>query len=749
LNGETIAHTANMHRTYRFPVRRLLVEGSNELVVTFASAVKYADRASLELGYRPHMSAHPHNAIRKMACSFGWDWGPDTATAGIWRPVALHGWSGARLASVRPIARVDEADAGIVEVHVEVERGAVGGALNDCLLEVTASIGGLIAHATLARGESSGLVEVAIPTVERWWPRGYGEQPLYDISVDLGSSTGEAGCEPSASTDNWSGRVGFRDVRLDMLPDEHGTSFQFVVNDQPVYIRGANWIPDDAFPHRVTRERYAARIAQAERAGINLLRVWGGGIYEADDFFELCDERGILTWQDFLFACAAYSEDEPLRSEVLAEARDNILRLLPHPSLVLWNGNNENIRGFHDWNWEPRLDGKNWGLGYYTELLPDLVSELDPDRPYTPGSPWSGTIDIHPNDPDHGSMHIWDLWNQLDYPEYRRYVSRFVAEFGWQGPPTWATLTEAISDDPLTPESPGMIGHQKAGGGHDKLVDGLVAHFAVPGSMEDWHWAMSLNQANAIRLGVEHFRSWSPRNTGTVIWQLNDCWPVTSWAMVDGAGREKPHYHAVAHAYADRLVTIQPREHGLVVAVVNDFASAWNGTLVIERRSFAGAVLAITSIPVSVDARGTATLDVPADIADADMPDAEYVVATVGSNIGSDVDSGVGSESATVRGLWFFAEYRDSQLEVPKLTTVVLPNPTGCSVQVTAENLVRDLTLLVDRLDPDAVVDSGLVTLLPGESVRFEVVTNHVLDRDALSSGLVLRSANQLVINPG
>ena len=264
-------------------------------------------------------------------------------------------------------------------------------------------------------------------------------------------------------------------MRLVTEPDADGTSFTFVVNGRPIFVKGVNWIPDDAFPHRVDRARYADRLAQAEEAGVNLLRVWGGGIFEADDFYAECDERGLMVWQDFLFACAAYSEEEPLRSEVIAEARDNVTRLMPHPSLVLWNGCNENIWGFADWDWEPRLDGKTWGMGYYTDVLPGIVAELDPGRPYSAGSPWSLSTDHHPNDPAHGTMHIWDVWNQVDYPVYRDYAPRFAAEFGWQGPPTWSTLRRSLSDDPLTPESPGMLVHQKAMEGNRKLTRGLVA----------------------------------------------------------------------------------------------------------------------------------------------------------------------------------------------------------------------------------------------------------------------------------
>ena len=236
-----------------------------------------------------------------------------------------------------------------------------------------------------------------------------------------------------ATLDTWQRRVGFRSVRLDTAPDEHGTAFTLVVNDVPVFVRGVNWIPDDAFVTRVTRDRLATRLDQACAANVNLLRVWGGGRYESEDFYDLADERGLLVQQDFLFACAAYPEEEPIASEVAAEAAEQVTRLASHPSLVLWTGNNENIWGFHDWGWQEKLAGRTWGAGYYFEVLPKIVARLDPTRPYWPGSPWSPG-ERHPNDPAHGSTHIWDVWNTEDYLRYREYTPRFVAEFGYQGP---------------------------------------------------------------------------------------------------------------------------------------------------------------------------------------------------------------------------------------------------------------------------------------------------------------------------
>ncbi|WP_248283349.1 glycoside hydrolase family 2 protein [Cryobacterium arcticum] len=725
LNGVRIGATRNMHRSYTFDVTARLKAGLNELVVVFRSPVREADAASLSLGYRPHVNHHPFNALRKMACSFGWDWGIDTATSGLWKPVTLVSWSTARLGTVRPVATVSGTD-GLVAVHVDVARAT------DAPLAVTASCAGVSATVDLPAGATSATVHLTVPDVDLWWPIGYGEHPLYDLGVSLhdGSADG-SGDEVDSSTT----RIGFRTVELDTTPDAAGTPFTIVVNGTPVFVRGANWIPDDAFLHRVTKERYLQRLEQAEFANINLIRVWGGGIFETEDFYDLCDERGLLTWQDFLLACAAYAEEDPLAGEIVAEARENVARLAAHPSLVVLNGNNENIWGHEEWNWKLRLDGKTWGAGYYYETFPAIVAELAPHIGYTPGSPFSpgenGALqtDRYPNDSEHGTMHIWDLWNQRDYPAYREYEPRFVAEFGWQGPPTWSTLTESIHDAPLTPESPGMLVHQKAAEGNVKLTDGLIPHLPLPDDIDDWHWAMSLNQANAISTAVEHFRSLSPHCMGSIVWQLNDCWPVTSWAAVDGYGRPKPLLYAIKHAYADRLVTVQPRGNGLAVALVNDSAEPWAGELTVRRHAATGEALAEHVEQVSLPARGTVTVLLPAAVAEPTDAAGELLRADLGG----------------VQGHWFFTEARDSELTPGTPLVEAERTASGYSVRVRVDTLTRDLALLVDKVDPDALVDDMLVTLLPGESTVFTVTSARDVDPAAFAAPNVLRSTNQLV----
>ncbi|WP_422647396.1 glycoside hydrolase family 2 protein [Actinoalloteichus caeruleus] len=723
LNGHVIAGTANMHRAYRFDVTDQLRAGPNELTVTFTSALDHADRVRELLGQRPHTNHHPYNQIRKMACNFGWDWGPDLVTAGIWRPLALERWHGARLTSVRPLATVDADGDGVVHVHVDVDR-APG---HDDELPVTVHVGVVAAAGVVPAGATTTTIEARVDQPRRWWPHGYGDQHRYPVDVAL--TVEDQPTPDNGDLTTWAGEVGFRGVRLDTEPDEHGTPFTFVVNDVPVFARGVNWIPDDCFPHRVDAARYRQRLAQARDAGVNLVRVWGGGIYESDDFYDACDELGILTWQDFLFACAAYPEEEPLRSEVEAEARDAITRLAPHPSLVLWNGNNENIWGHHDWGWRDQLGDRTWGAGYYHRLLPDLLAELDPTRPYSAGSPWSFSHDIHPNDPAHGATHIWDVWNQRDYTAYRDHVPRFVAEFGFQGPPAYATLRASLSDDPLRPDSPGMLAHQKAEDGNGKLARGLAEHFPEPQDFDDWFWATQLNQARALRFGVEHFRSHAPRCAGTVWWQLNDCWPVTSWSVVDGQGRRKPAWYALRAAYQDRLVTVRPRPGGLAAVLCNETDEPWTTRLVVARTAFAGAVLGEVRHQLTVPPRAVHEEPLPDTITTATDPAAELLVATAGD----------------VRATWFHLPDLELALPVPELTTAVEALEDGYRVEVTAGTLVRDLALLADRVAPDAEVDDMLGTLLPGESTSIVVRTALPVDPEDLVAPLVLRSANQLL----
>ncbi|MDP9797275.1 beta-mannosidase [Catenuloplanes nepalensis] len=711
LNGTEIGRTANMHRGYRFDVASKVKPGANTLRVAFTSAKNHAESERERLGDRPNAYPEPFNFIRKMACSFGWDWGPTLITAGIWRPIGLHTWGAGRLARVRPLVTVTGDGDGRIELHVDVERAGT-----DPLI-LTASVAGVRVEHTLQPDEGTAVLVLDVPQPALWWPHSLGDAPLHPVDVALTTTGG-------TSLDEWHRRVGFRTVALDTTDG----AFTLAINDVPLFARGVNWIPDDALVTRVTRARLAERLTEAVAANVDTIRVWGGGLYESDDFYEVCDELGLLVLQDFPFACAAYPEEEPLASEVAAEARENVVRLASHPSLVAWTGNNENIWGWHDWDWQPALGDRTWGAGYYFGLLPSVVGDLDPTRPYWPGSPWSGDHDTHPNEPSRGTMHIWDVWNRVDYTRYRDYQPRFVAEFGFQAPPAFATLRRAISDEPLTPSSPGIAHHQKAIDGNLKLERGLAEHLPVPRDFDDWHFLTQVNQARAIALGVEHFRSLRPYCMGAVVWQLNDCWPVTSWSAVDGDGRRKPLWYALRHGYADRLLTVQPRPHGPAVIAVNDGRSRWTGEIEVTRRTLDGDVLAKSVFPLSLEPRASVTTPLPPDIATPGDASAELIVVTAGS----------------ARALWFFAEDKQINFPIPGYDAEVAPVDGGYDVTVTARTVLRDLTIFPDRLDPGAVADSALVTLLPGETTTFRVRTDATLDAAGLTARPVLRCVNDV-----
>ncbi|WP_433303806.1 glycoside hydrolase family 2 protein [Actinoplanes sp. CA-030573] len=713
LGGVALGSTRNMHRGYRFDVTELLAGGPQRLEVLFTSAYTEAERVRDLLGPRPNAYPEPFNFIRKMACSFGWDWGPTLVTAGIWRPARLEGWSTARLATVRPLATFGArhpgsppgaaGGTGRLDLTIGVERTRDRDLRARVLLD-----GRLLAVIDLPGDATNARADLDVAGVSPWNPRGHGEPALYELTVEL--------LDGDRVLDRWRRRTGFRSVAI----DQAGGGFVVHVNGAPVLVRGVNWIPDDIFPSRMTRERYERRLREAADAGVNLIRVWGGGIYEDRAFYEVCDELGLMVWQDFLFACADYPEEEPLRSEVVAEARENVTRLAPHPSLVTWNGNNENLWLHQAMGWD---GDHSWGQTYYLSTLPAILAELDPSRPYQAGSPWSGSWDHLPNDVGHGTFHSWEVWNREDYLHYRDSAPRFVAEFGWQAPPAWTTLRQAVSDDPLRPDSPGVLHHQKAEDGNGKLARGLTPHFGSSGeSVEAWHYLTQLNQVRAIRTGVEHWRSHWPHTAGTILWQLNDLWPVTSWAAIDGAGRHKPLYFALKELYADRALTVQPRDGGLVVAVLNDHPAEWSGPLLVERQDSGGAVLATVTRWVTVAPRSVALIPVPAAVAGFADPSAELLVSRFGD----------------VRALWFAAEDRDFAHDDPGLTVEVETVPGGLDVRVQAVGLARDVLLQPDRIHPGAVCDRGFVTLLAGESAVFRVRAPLDLDPGSVKSPWVL-----------
>ena len=716
-NGAPIGRSANMHRRNVFATEGRLHAGPNVIEVVFSPVLEYTAEMAALVGERVHVERDPYNLVRKMACNFGWDWGPRLITAGIWKSIGLRSWDTARIADVAVFATASQNTSGGWDGQLRLHVQVTG---NTRFAALTVRVHG--AGATQANAEATVVAEdwteivVPVSDIQPWWPHSLGDQPRYHVDVTLHNDV--------AVLDEAGRDTGFRSIELDTTPDadSRGATFGLRINGAGVFVRGMDWIPDDCFPSRITPERYRERVQQAKDANVDLLRIWGGGIYEQAAFYEACDELGVMVWQDFCLACAAYPEEEPFRSEVEAEARDNVTRLSAHPSLVIWNGNNECIWGFHDWKWADQLDGHTWGAGYYYELLPAIVAELDPSRPYWPGSPSSGLGEVaaglHPNDMNFGCVHIWDVWNERDYTGYDDYSPRFVAEFGYQGPATWATWARTLKPEDRSATSEAMLAHQKAAGGNTKLNKGIRGHLPQPGEcaedFDEWLFAMQLQQARAARYGIDRWRSLRGHCFGSILWQLNDCWPVTSWAALDlgtnAAGqpvaRRKPLWYAVRSAYADRVAILKAEGVGWRLALVNDGRDEWNASGQVELRRLSGEVLWSMPVDVVVPVRARKDVAVAPPLPDGPPDDLVLVVTVAGAE----------------RCVQLLAEDVAAAIPAPALEATVVATATGAAVTVVAATFLRSLCLFPDRVAEDATTDTLMVDLFPGESHTFDVI---------------------------
>ncbi len=373
-----------------------------------------------------------------------------------------------------------------------------------------------------------------VRNAQRWWPNGMGEQPLYELVAEVGSPTRKA-------IDSWSRRIGLRTLRLDRHPDRWGESFQFVVNGVPFFAKGANWIPADAFVTRMTKERYRDLLQSTADANMNMLRVWGGGIYEQDRFYDLCDELGICIWQDFMFSCSTYPTfDEAFLESVRAEAEDNVRRLRHHPCLALWVGNNELEQGLVGDEWTDRTMSWEDYDRLFNGLLPDVLGRLDADRDYWPGSPHTPGNRLDFNNPNEGDAHLWSVWHgRQPFEWYRTCEHRFNSEFGFQSFPEPSTVYGFTEPRDRNITSYVMEHHQRSGIGNDAIMQYMLSWFRLPTSFDMVLWLSQVLQGMAMKYAVEHWRRAMPRGMGTLYWQLDDCWPVASWSSIDYFGNWK------------------------------------------------------------------------------------------------------------------------------------------------------------------------------------------------------------------
>ena len=731
VNGQVVGESVDMHVGHEFDVADALEPGDNEVTVAFRSPVEYGQERAAEYPYEVPCIRYPVDQpgrpfVRKAQCHYGWDWGPCLPTMGLYRDISLVAYSDPRVRYTK--TEQDHAGEGI-DLTVRAGIDAPSAGTYDLAVEVADTV----VTESVALDEGDQEVELTVPveedSVELWWPNGYGDQPLYDLTVRVGD-----GRDAHEVTD----RVGFREIDLVVEPDEVGTSFSFEVNGEPVYAKGANTIPTAPLYGDVTEERYEHLIRSAADANMNTLRVWGGGYYEEETFYDLCDEYGILVWQDFMFSCSLHPADDDFLDTVEAEVRYQVRRLANHPSIALWCANNENEEAAQ--NWFVEHDHHDDHLDDYAALYEETVGptcrEEDPSRTYWPGSPSSGPDELEPYVFEKGDIHYWDVWHQgQPFEDYLTTTPRFVSEFGYQSFPSTDSLRTVLDEADFNPTSPMMEHHQRNPGGNTTILRRMADYFRIPFDFSDFVYLSQLLQAEAMSTAIEHWRRRKPTTMGALYWQLNDLWPVASWSSIEYDGKWKAQQYAARRQFAPVLVSFHPTFEGEggvenaqagedgewpdVVAqtlwITSDVTDPLAGEIDLEVVTFDGETVLEETVDVDIDAQESVELrtlgreDLPADV----DPSEVMIRATY--------DGEAESYPATA----FFENYK--RLDLPDAEVSV--DIDGADVTVASEECALFL-----ELDPGTLrgaFSDNYVHLAPGEE-RTVTFDSYDARRDAV-----------------
>ena len=727
LNDEKVLAADNMFRRWRTEVKRLLRPGENTLKVYFHSPIKVDLPKYDSLPYR-YEAVNDQSAngglfdkrvsvfARKAGYHYGWDWGPRLVTSGIWRPVYLEGWSGARISDV--FYRQQEVTARRARVEVEVEIASVRD-LAEAVVTVASPGEGIEASVTapLRSGINKVTVPLDIASPKLWWTRELGEPHLYEFRASV--AAGDA-------SDSRTTRIGLRSLRLVRDKVADGTTFYFELNGEPLFAKGANYIPCDVFLPRVTRAVYEKTIDDAAAVNMNMLRVWGGGVYEDDVFYELCDERVILVWQDFMFACSVYPAEGAWLENVRLEAEDNIRRLRNHPSIAVWCGNNECNEAWFGWGWNTRyaeqghpewdrIIGDQLRRQYY-EVLPEAVAACSPGTPYHPSSPWSRHEGTSEN--SEGDTHFWKVWHsRAPIADYNATRSRFFSEYGFQSFPEYASVLRfAPEERDWDIESEVMMAHQRGGD---------FANMRIRQYLEDEYWPardfrtflyMShVLQGDAIKTAIEAHRRDKPYCWGSLFWQHNDCWPVASWASRDYYGRWKAQHYFARKVYRDILVSpITDEGEVLNIQVVSDRLKSCNGTLQVEVMKLTGEKVNSYKRNIKIDANSSQTVfSVPLGEALKNTPKEDVFVHAVLLT-----DKGKNSYANN----YFLVKQKEVNYPKAAITSSIEPIEGGFELTLNSDNFARAVFITIG--DVDSSFSDNYFDILPGGSVKVNVYTD-------------------------
>ncbi len=696
INGKKAGSTENMFVRYRFEVKKFLRPGENTIEILFHSSENAAVEASKKLKYPvPHGSSpvqSPNrNLVRKVQCHSGWDWGTCLMVAGIYGDIYLGAYSDARIEHVYCDQKHSK---GVCEVKVNCEVFSPDG--EKTTMKIRLGDQELVKTAVLAKGLNRIDVTITVKNPILWWPNGFGKQHLYDLEVKVGGSEIRK-------------KLGLRKLELISEEDKLGLSMLFRVNGVDIFAKGADWIPCDALPQRQTREAIEYLLDSAAKVNMNMLRVWGGGQYEYDYFYEMCDEKGLMIWQDFMFACSLYPATDEFLDLVKQEAVYQVKRLRDYACIVIWCGNNENL-GALGWYKESK-DSRDRYLVDYDRLnegvLGNTVRELDPGRVFWPSSPCGGPGDYSDgfHNDKRGDMHYWGVWHGgKSFDEFHKIFPRFCSEFGYQSFPSMDTVKTYASENQFNVTSPIMEHHQRNSGGNSKIIEMFSRYFRLPEGFENFVYLSQIQQGLAIKTAVEHWRRLRPNCMGTIYWQLNDNWPVCSWASLNYQGSWKLLHYMAKRFYAPAMVSaIQDDEKKQIeIFLTNDTVKAQKAKVCIQVRDLAGKVTFEERISTSVPA-GSAKQIRKYDLAKlATKPDSHFMVLKM------DIDGTI------FRNEHFFCAWKKYEFPKTLIKTKIRAVKEGFEVKLESDLPAFYVGLFAEGINGE--FDDNCLTLLPREA---------------------------------
>jgi beta-mannosidase len=704
LNDTPLLNADNMFRTWRVDCKRALRAGVNTLRVRFRSPINEILPSMAKLSYQlpsPNdQGEKTYPYTRKAAYHFGWDWGPRFVTSGIWKPLFLEAWDDARINDLHILQKQVSNEAASLTAEVEVT--------SDAGLDVTVIVDNLTSKAVaaqkrvkLAPGENRVPLDFVIQRPALWWPNGLGPHPLYNFRARV--------LVNGRLSDQALTRTGLRSLELRQQPDQGGKSFEFIINGVPVFAKGGNWIPADSFPTRVRKDKYRYLLESVRDTNMNMLRVWGGGIYESDDFYNLCDEMGILVWQDFMFAGSMYPGSPEFLENVRAEAVDNVRRLRNHPSIVIWVGNNEIDTAWRNWGWRQNLPASLWDdyQKIFHGILPEVCATLDPSRPYWPSSPFGGLED----DPDSlksGDTHFWRVWHFAEpFSDYEKQSPRFMSEFGFQSFPQIETVNSYTLPEDRDIQSPVMMAHQRHPRGNQLIREYMLREYPQPKDFESFLYVSQVLQAEGIKVGAEHFRRIRPRNMGSLYWQVDDCWPVASWSSIDYYGRWKALQYYARKFYNDLLISPHAEDGNLNFYIVSDRMKATNAQVNVQLLDFDGRVLMNTSRAVALpplQSKSYLSIPISALLEGRDKKNIMLSCALV-------ADGKTVSDNE-----YFFEPYKNLSLSTPQISTDVVSAQRGFKITLTSDKFAKAVYLSL--AGADGFFSDNYFDLLPGKKLE-------------------------------